>query len=846
MVRRKSLLGVALTFSLPLILIACESSDGVAGVQGPAGTPGGNGLDGAPGSAALIVQTILGPGDFNCPNGGVRIDSGSDTDGDGMLGPNEIVDSSFICDATAARSFNRIAAYPVCEQIDANCDTDTQTAAEIVAASGDGQTLVYTDSPGEVVGFVDISDPLNPVGLGTVAVGGEPTSVAVLGNLALVGVNTSVDFVNTSGDLQVIDIPSQTTIASIALAGQPDSVAISPDGTYAAVVIENERDEDLGDGAPPQLPAGLLQIIDLAGPVAGWAPVNVPLTGIADLYPGDPEPEYVDINAENVAVVTLQENNHIVIVDLATASVTADFSAGTVDLSQVDATEEDPAIISQAEMLSAVPREPDGVTWISNEHFVTADEGDLDGGSRGFTIFDTAGNVLFTSGNSNDHLTARIGHYPDARSGNKGNEPENADFGVYGGDRILVVASERSSVLFVYDMTHPSKPFYKQVLPAGVGPEGILTLPGRNLLIAASEEDARGDGIRSVLNIYAYDEAAAAYPTIISADRLDGTAIPWSALSGLAADPSMPRTLYSIEDSFYGQNRIFGIDITMTPAQLNREIAIVDTNDVFAGISAVALADPTVADDDPARLDVFDEADLALLINADKSVNIDPEGIAVASTGGFWIASEGAGTVGDATQPVNSLNFVFKTDATGTIESVVTLPQAFNDMQLRFGFEGVAEYNGAAYVVFQRVWAGDVNARIGVYDIAAATWNFLFYPLDAPLSQNGGWVGLSDITSLDNGEFVVVERDNQAGPDAAIKRLYRFNVTGLAPDSVVAKTLVRDLLASGDLAAAGGAIPEKIEGSAVTANGDVYIVNDNDGVDDNSGETQLINLGDIL
>jgi hypothetical protein len=30
------------------------------------------------------------------------------------------------------------------------------------------------------------------------------------------------------------------------------------------------------------------------------------------LYPTDPEPEYVSINDNNVAVVTLQENNHIV------------------------------------------------------------------------------------------------------------------------------------------------------------------------------------------------------------------------------------------------------------------------------------------------------------------------------------------------------------------------------------------------------------------------------------------------------------------------------------------------------------------------------------------------------
>ena len=40
--------------------------------------------------------------------------------------------------------------------------------------------------------------------------------------------------------------------------------------------------------------------------------------------------------------------------------------------------------------------------------------------------------------------------------------------------------------------------------------------------------------------------------------------------------------------------------------------------------------------------------------------------------------------------------------------------------------------------------------------------------------------------------------------------------------------------------------PEKVEGSTVTVGGNVWIINDNDGVDDNSGETQLINLGTIL
>jgi hypothetical protein len=42
----------------------------------------------------------------------------------------------------------------------------------------------------------------------------------------------------------------------------------------------------------------------------------VSLTGIADRFSEDPEPEFVSINKDNIAAVTLQENNHIVLVSL--------------------------------------------------------------------------------------------------------------------------------------------------------------------------------------------------------------------------------------------------------------------------------------------------------------------------------------------------------------------------------------------------------------------------------------------------------------------------------------------------------------------------------------------------
>ena len=38
--------------------------------------------------------------------------------------------------------FNRISSFVVASQIDSNSNTDTETVAEIVAASTDGQTLV--------------------------------------------------------------------------------------------------------------------------------------------------------------------------------------------------------------------------------------------------------------------------------------------------------------------------------------------------------------------------------------------------------------------------------------------------------------------------------------------------------------------------------------------------------------------------------------------------------------------------------------------------------------------------------------------------------------------------------
>ena len=135
---------------------------------------------------------------------------------------------------------------------------------------------------------------------------------------------------------------------------------------------------------------------------------------------------------------------------------------------------------------------------------MTANEGDYEGGSRGFTIFDTSGAVLYDSGNLLEHLGMAYGHYPEDRAENKGVEPEGVTVGTFGADRLIFVNAERGNFVAVFRDGGPgTAPEFVQLLPTAVGPEGALALPARDLFVVASEVDAEEDGLRGTLGIYA-------------------------------------------------------------------------------------------------------------------------------------------------------------------------------------------------------------------------------------------------------------------------------------------------------------------------------------------------------
>ncbi len=711
--------------------------------------------------------------------------------------------------ATAAfaqqQNFNRIATFVVTGNLPADAKPETATSSEIIAATEDGNTLVYSDSPLGAVGFIDITDARAPKAGGSVKIDGEPTSVTVRGGKVFAGVNTSKSFTEPSGNLTTIDLATRKIEASCDLGGQPDSVAMNKEGTLIAVAIENERDEDINDGALPQLPSGTLKIVPVANGVADCANIKtVEMTGLSEIAPEDAEPEFVSFNDAGEIAVTLQENNHIVIVDAATAKVTSHFSAGTVALEGID-TKKDGAL-SFTGKLEATPREPDTVKWLDNNRIAIANEGDWKGGTRGFSIFSKTGELLYDSGTSFEYEAANAGHYPDHRN-KKGIEPEGMEVAKFGDDNLIFVAAERASLIGVYKDTGAA-PEFLQILPSGVGPEGVVAIPLRNLLVTANETDLGEDGgARSHVMIYERSAAPASYPMLTAGLTDKGVPLGWGALSGLTADPTEPGKLYAISDSVYtNQPAIYTIDATQTPAKITAKTILTRAGN-------------------PAQ-------------------KLDLEGIAADGNGGFWLGNEG-----DSGKLVP--HALLHVDKDGKIDQEIGLPVELLAGQTRFGLEGVTLVGSGDDLqivgAIQREWKDDPKGQVKLvaYKPKAKEWSAVRYPLEA---AGTGWMGLSEIVNH-NGKLYIVERDNQIGDKAVVKRIYAVSLDAFKPAKLdgelplVEKTLVRDLLP--DLKSTNGYVVDKVEGFTIDAAGNAFVVTDNDGVDGSSGETLFLKLGNI-
>ncbi|WP_261903698.1 carboxypeptidase regulatory-like domain-containing protein [Vibrio fortis] len=109
---------------LATLLIGCGGDSG-----GGSSTPN----PGTPGSSIVTKQIDLPAGDI-CPSGGIQIETGIDTNGNGVLDPNEVTDTQNVCHGSAS-----LVELEVVEEGDATCPLGGQKITSGIDLNGNNQ-----------------------------------------------------------------------------------------------------------------------------------------------------------------------------------------------------------------------------------------------------------------------------------------------------------------------------------------------------------------------------------------------------------------------------------------------------------------------------------------------------------------------------------------------------------------------------------------------------------------------------------------------------------------------------------------------------------------------------------
>ncbi|WP_414657784.1 esterase-like activity of phytase family protein [Deinococcus sp. VB343] len=113
------------------------------------------------------------------------------------------------------------------------------------------------------------------------------------------------------------------------------------------------------------------------------------------------------------------------------------------------------------------------------------------------------------------------------------------------------------------------------------------------------------------------------------------------------------------------------------------------------------------------------------------------------------------------------------------------------------GFEGftITPDGKAAYGLLEKTVSGDVAGQLRLmrYDLQTRQWS-----LAGRYALEGLGEAIGDLTPINDREFLVLERDNKQGADAALKRVYSISLDDMNPDGTFNKTLVADLMLLAD------------------------------------------------
>ena len=289
-------------------------------------------------------------------------------------------------------------------------------ASEITAYDSQSKRLFVVNGTNGSLDVVDIADPTNPAVIQTVTTatfgGGVFNSVAVYEGLVAVAVEAAPK--TSAGKVAFYDGKNLTLLNTVTVGSQPDMLTFSPDGRF--VITANEGEPNSYGAADSIDPEGSISVITVnrgATPTVATADfkafigqeASLRSKGIRIYGPGanaaqDLEPEYVAVTEDSTtAYVTLQENNAVAIVDLATAKVTAIKPLGFKDHNVagmgLDASDEDGGTNTNsgtpAIKIATYPVKgmylPDAIasyTAAGQTYFITANEGDARADWPGF------------------------------------------------------------------------------------------------------------------------------------------------------------------------------------------------------------------------------------------------------------------------------------------------------------------------------------------------------------------------------------------------------------------------------------------------------------------------------
>ena len=288
-------------------------------------------------------------------------------------------------------------------------------AAEITAYDAASKRLFVVNGANGSVDVLDLTTPATPKLAGTInasAIGGPVNSVAVHDGLIALAVEAKVK--TSPGVVAFYNAADLKLLSTVKVGALPDMVTFTADGKTLLVANEGEPNSyGLADSVDPEGSVSIITVNRNGTPTVATADFKefigkeaaLRASGIRIYGPGanaaqDIEPEYIAVSSDGKkAFVTLQENNAIAIVDIASAKVTSLKPLGVKNHnaagSGLDASDEDggtntnsgtPAIKIAPQPVKGMYL-PDGIASFSVQgvnYLITANEGDARADWPGF------------------------------------------------------------------------------------------------------------------------------------------------------------------------------------------------------------------------------------------------------------------------------------------------------------------------------------------------------------------------------------------------------------------------------------------------------------------------------